>query len=155
MHKSIRKTAQRHCRIHTTIYGIHNPLQIYVQKYITFPNKKPFIKKLIPLGYAAAFIDALAEGGWGPIVTTTLVANDVRPDKAIGSVNLAQFFVTTTEANNLPHFHRIRKLQLANNPWPNHRRGYLRSDCCLALQKTTVKRTWHTRRSNNYIVKRA
>jgi len=54
-------------------------------------------KTLVPLGYIAAFLDALGGGGWGPIATTTLVANDVEPNKAIGSVNFAEFFVTTSE----------------------------------------------------------
>lgn len=52
-------------------------------------------KTLVPLGYVAAFIDALGGGGWGPIATTTLVANNVKPNQAIGSVNFAEFFVTT------------------------------------------------------------
>ena len=62
-----------------------------------FRTKRPSFKALVPLGYAAAFIDALGGGGWGPIATTTLVANNVKPNKAIGSVNFAEFFVTTAE----------------------------------------------------------
>jgi len=54
-------------------------------------------KTLVPLGYAAAFVDALGGGGWGPIATTTLVAHNVKPNEAIGSVNFAEFFVTTSE----------------------------------------------------------
>ncbi len=50
-----------------------------------------------PLGFAGGFLDAAGGGGWGPIVTSTLVAsgNDVR--KTIGSVNAAEFFVTIAE----------------------------------------------------------
>ncbi len=33
-------------------------------------------------------------GGWGPVVTTTLVANGGTPRTTIGSVNLTEFFVT-------------------------------------------------------------
>lgn len=36
-------------------------------------------------------------GGWGPIVTTTLVASGHEPRHTIGSVNLAEFFVTISE----------------------------------------------------------
>ncbi len=61
-------------------------------------TKRLSSKKLVPLGYAAAFTDALGGGGWGPIATTTLVSNNVKPSKAIGSVNLAEFFVTTAES---------------------------------------------------------
>lgn len=64
---------------------------------IHFRTKRPSSKALVSLGYAAAFTDALGGGGWGPIATTTLVANDVKPNEAIGSVNFAEFFVTTSE----------------------------------------------------------
>lgn len=63
-----------------------------------FRTRELSSKTLVPLGYVAAFVDALGGGGWGPIATTTLVANDVRPNEAIGSVNFAEFFVTTSEA---------------------------------------------------------
>jgi uncharacterized membrane protein YfcA len=35
-------------------------------------------------------------GGWGPIVTSTLLGQGATPRYAIGSVNLAEFFVTVT-----------------------------------------------------------
>jgi len=50
--------------------------------------------KLRILGCFAAFVDAIAGGGWGPICTPTLIINGTEPNKAIGSVNLAKFFVT-------------------------------------------------------------
>jgi len=62
-----------------------------------FREKGMSTKKLVPLGYVAAFTDALSGGGWGPIATTTLVANNVEPSKAIGSVNFTEFFVTVAE----------------------------------------------------------
>ena len=65
---------------------------------VHFRTKRPSSKALVPLGYVAAFTDALGGGGWGPIATTTLVANNVKPNEAIGSVNFAEFFVTTAEA---------------------------------------------------------
>lgn len=54
--------------------------------------------RLIPLGLAGGFFDAIGGGGWGPIVTTTLVANGKNPRLAIGSVNSAEFFVTISES---------------------------------------------------------
>lgn len=54
--------------------------------------------KLFPLGLVGGFFDAIGGGGWGPIVTSTLVARGNNPRVAIGSVNLAEFFVTTAEA---------------------------------------------------------
>jgi len=62
-----------------------------------FQIKRLSPKTLVPLGYVAACVDALGGGGWGPIATTTLVASNVEPNKAVGSVNFAEFFVTTSE----------------------------------------------------------
>lgn len=53
---------------------------------------------LIPLGLVGGFFDAVGGGGWGPIVTTTLVARGNHPRYSIGSVNLAEFFVTFAES---------------------------------------------------------
>ena len=55
-------------------------------------------RRLAPLGLAGGFFDAIGGGGWGPIVTSTLVASGEKPRIAIGSVNLAEFFVTVAEA---------------------------------------------------------
>lgn len=53
---------------------------------------------LVPLGVAGGFLDAIGGGGWGPIVTSTLVARGHNPRFAVGSVNAAEFFVTFSEA---------------------------------------------------------
>jgi hypothetical protein len=47
---------------------------------------------------AGGFLDAIGGGGWGPVVTTTLVANGHCPRQTIGSVNLAEFFVTVAQS---------------------------------------------------------
>ncbi|MGE4357819.1 MAG: sulfite exporter TauE/SafE family protein [Candidatus Omnitrophota bacterium] len=46
------------------------------------------------LGLFAGFIDAIGGGGWGPVCTTTLIVDGIEPNKVIGSVNFAEFFVT-------------------------------------------------------------
>ena len=46
------------------------------------------------LGLVGGFFDAIGGGGWGPLVTTTLVARGDNPRFTIGSVNLSEFFVT-------------------------------------------------------------
>lgn len=57
------------------------------------------IKKGIePLALAGGLLDALGGGGWGPLVTTTLVASGNHPRQTIGSVNASEFFVTVTES---------------------------------------------------------
>jgi len=54
----------------------------------------PRIRRLLPLGFVAAFIDAIGGGGWGPVTTPALIATNSHPRKTIGSVNFAEFFVT-------------------------------------------------------------
>ena len=61
-------------------------------------NENRVRTKLIPLGLFGGFFDAIGGGGWGPIVTTTLVARGNNPRLTIGSVNLAEFFVTVSES---------------------------------------------------------
>jgi len=53
---------------------------------------------LVPLGLVGGFFDAVGGGGWGPIVTTTLVARGSQPRFAIGSVNFTEFFVTLAQS---------------------------------------------------------
>jgi uncharacterized protein len=50
------------------------------------------------LGLTGGFFDAIGGGGWGPIVTTTLVARGNNPRFTIGSVNLSEFFVTFSQS---------------------------------------------------------
>lgn len=51
-----------------------------------------------PLGFVAGFLDASGGGGWGPISTSTLVGSGHAPRLAVGSVNIAEFFVTIAAA---------------------------------------------------------
>lgn len=51
--------------------------------------------KLPALGFCAAFMDAVGGGGWGPIATPGLILGEnAEPRKAIGTVNLVEFFIT-------------------------------------------------------------
>ncbi len=52
----------------------------------------------VPLGLVGGFFDAIGGGGWGPIVASTLVARGNHARFAIGSVNLAEFFVTVAQS---------------------------------------------------------
>lgn len=44
------------------------------------------------------FLDSFGGGGWGPIVTTTLITRGRNPKYVIGSVSLTEFFVTLSSA---------------------------------------------------------
>jgi uncharacterized protein len=50
------------------------------------------------LALFGGFVDAAGGGGWGPVVTTTLVGSGNDPRTTIGSVNFAEFFLTLTSA---------------------------------------------------------
>lgn len=60
----------------------------------TFVDDPP--NHVAPLGLAGGFVDAIGGGGWGPIVTSTLLGQGTTPRYAIGTVNMAEFFVTLT-----------------------------------------------------------
>ncbi len=50
------------------------------------------------LALFGGFVDAAGGGGWGPVVTTTLIGTGNDPRTTIGSVNFAEFFLTVTSA---------------------------------------------------------
>lgn len=51
------------------------------------------IKQIFPVAFFGGFLDSVGGGGWGPIVTTSLVAGGRNLRYAIGSSHLAKFFV--------------------------------------------------------------
>lgn len=52
--------------------------------------------RLVWLGLCGGFFDAVGGGGWGAMVTSTLMARGTVPRMVIGTVNLAEFFVAFT-----------------------------------------------------------
>ncbi len=54
--------------------------------------------RLASLGLAGGFCDAMGGGGWGQVVTTTLLARGNPPRYAIGSAVFAEFFVALAES---------------------------------------------------------
>ena len=50
------------------------------------------------LAGVGGFLDSFGGGGWGPIVTTTLITRGRSPRFVIGSVSLTEFFVTLASA---------------------------------------------------------
>jgi len=49
-----------------------------------------------PLALAGGFLDAAGGGGWGPVVTSNLLVQGGEPAKTIGTVNTAEFLLTTS-----------------------------------------------------------
>jgi uncharacterized membrane protein YfcA len=78
-------------------------------------RKPPKPRRALPrhvgkLGLAGGFVDAVGGGGWGPVVTTTLVGAGNDPRLTIGSVNLAEFFLTFVSAG-------VFALMVGESPW--------------------------------------
>ncbi|HBM17302.1 MAG TPA: ABC transporter permease [Lentisphaeria bacterium] len=67
---------------------------IIVKAFKKVVLKEP--KKVQALALFGGLIDASGGGGWGPVVTTTLVSNGNCPRKTIGTVNAVEFFVSLT-----------------------------------------------------------
>ncbi len=57
--------------------------------------KEPKTGLVLPLGVAGGFVDAAGGGGWGPIVTSSLIGSGGAPRYVVGTVNTVEFFVTT------------------------------------------------------------
>lgn len=57
--------------------------------------KEPRTGIVVPLGVAGGFVDSAGGGGWGPIVTSSLIGSGGAPRYIIGTVNTVEFFVTT------------------------------------------------------------
>lgn len=55
-------------------------------------------KRYSALAGAGGFLDSFGGGGWGPLVTTTLINKGRSPKYVIGSVSLTEFFVTLASA---------------------------------------------------------
>lgn len=53
---------------------------------------------LIPLAVGGGFMDAIGGGGWGPVVTSTLMARGNTPRFTVGSVNATEFFITLAQS---------------------------------------------------------
>lgn len=75
---------------------------VIVGIYILFKAMRPlWIREVrdwaVPfIGLAGGVMDAAGGGGWGPIVTTSLVGRGHDLKKVIGSTNLTEFLVTVT-----------------------------------------------------------
>ena len=50
------------------------------------------------LGFFGGMMDAFGGGGWGPIVTSTLLSKGRKTNYVIGTVSMAEFFVTLAAA---------------------------------------------------------
>ena len=76
-------------------------LVILVRAFRTPMPRKPAQRGMPVVGFFGGVLDAIGGGGWGPIVTSTLIGGGHAPRYVIGSVNLTEFFVTVATAGTL------------------------------------------------------
>lgn len=77
------------------IYLLVMGIIVMTKAFTVFPPQK-ITSHLVPLGFAGALMDAVGGGGWGPIVTSTLLARGHHAGLTIGTVNACEVFITTT-----------------------------------------------------------
>jgi uncharacterized protein len=67
---------------------------LYKALHVVAPKPREIGMEASPLGLVGGFLDAVGGGGWGPVVTSSLVASGSAPRQTIGTVNTAEFVVT-------------------------------------------------------------
>ncbi len=82
-----------------SFYTLYLGIRIFSNAFKKKQDKKLKRKtNLTRLGLAGGFIDSFAGGGWGPLVTGTLIKNSFTPRFAVGSSTVAKFILTLTAA---------------------------------------------------------
>ncbi len=79
-------------RVPLSVYTLYLGYYI-IRKAFRKKNKQNKVKNVGWLASAGGFMDAFAGGGWGSLVTGTLISKRSNPRYVIGSVCLAEFFV--------------------------------------------------------------
>lgn len=86
-------------------------IYIFSKAFRQFRLRTQMPRHVGKLALFGGFVDAAGGGGWGPIVTTTLVSSGNDPRTTIGSVNFAEFFLTLASA-------AVFALLMESNAWP-------------------------------------
>lgn len=79
------------------VYTLFLGIKIFITAFTSITVKKKF-KWYGWLAGAGGFLDSFGGGGWGPIVTATLITKGRTPKYVVGSVSLTEFFVTLASA---------------------------------------------------------
>jgi uncharacterized membrane protein YfcA len=79
-----------------SLYLLAMGIVILVKALRARPMGETALGRVPLLGLVGGFLDGAGGGGWGPLVTSSLVGSGTHPRFAIGSVNFAEFFVTAT-----------------------------------------------------------
>jgi hypothetical protein len=74
--------------IYTLTLGV-----IIILRAFKKPKKRKKVKNIYPIAFSGGYLDSVGGGGWGPIVTSSLLAGGRHLRYAVGSAHLAKFFV--------------------------------------------------------------
>jgi uncharacterized protein len=85
-------------RPYVTAYLLLMGLYILSKAFRKLRSRDDEPKHVGKLAVFGGFVDAAGGGGWGPVVTSTLVGSGRDPRTTIGSVNFAEFFITVATA---------------------------------------------------------
>ena len=80
--------------VYTMLLGI----RILIIAFRKAQKKPQKVKRVGWLAGAGGFLDSFGGGGWGPLVTSTLISKGCSPRFVIGSVSITEFFVTFASA---------------------------------------------------------
>ncbi|MCC3155420.1 TSUP family transporter [Hymenobacter sp. BT770] len=80
------------------VYLLILGIRILSKALRTHQQKRRKVKHAGWLAGAGGFLDSFGGGGWGPLVTSTLIATGRTPQYVIGTVSLVEFFVTFASA---------------------------------------------------------
>jgi siroheme synthase-like protein len=75
--------------VYTLFLGI-----LIIYKVVRKKQSRKKVKRAGLLATFGGFLDSIGGGGWGPVVSSTLIAQGKHPRLVVGSVNLAEFFVS-------------------------------------------------------------
>ena len=85
---------------------------IIIRKAIQKNFVKSKTKRIGLLAATGGFLDSIGGGGWGPIVTSTLLGQGRDPRYTIGSVNAAEFAITFASGITFLIFHGVNSWQV-------------------------------------------
>jgi uncharacterized membrane protein YfcA len=75
-------------------YLIIMGLYVLSKAFRKIKQRKEAPKHVAALALTGGFVDSVGGGGWGPVVTSTLIGTGQDPRTTIGSVNAAEFFLS-------------------------------------------------------------
>jgi len=79
-------------------YTLFLGVKIFIQAFIPKKKNPGKLKYVGLLGAIGGFIDSVGGGGWGPLVTSTIISKGRLPRYAVGSSVAAKFCITVASA---------------------------------------------------------